>query len=253
MIEREAVGARGAVTLLRIRHGAVNALDIELVEALTDELTAAAGRAGAVVLTGVDRTFSAGVDLRRLAAESTGYFEEFLPALDELFRTAFTLPAPLVAAVNGHAIAGGAILAAAADTVVMGSGPGRISVPELQAGVPLPPVAFETLRHRVGNRGAQTLLHTTRPCDSRAAAALGLVDELVEDDVLARAVDIADSLAALTPLDAYAMTKAQLRGPAVDRIAAARFADVAELWGRRYADGSIGRFAAAATAGSTRS
>lgn len=248
MIEREAVGTRGRVTLLRIRHGAVNALDIELCRALTSEL-ATAGGVGPVVLTGAGRAFSAGVDLRRLASESPDYFREFLPTLDELFRTAFALPAPLVAAVNGHAIAGGAILAAAADTVVMGPGRGKISVPELQAGVPLPPAAFETLRYRVGNRGTQTLLHATQASDSREAAAIGLVDELV-DDVVERAVVIADALAALTPLDAYAMTKAQLRGPAVERIAAAPFADVSELWARRFADGSISRFAAGATSGS---
>lgn len=252
MIERESVGTRGIVTLLRLRHGAVNALDIELCRALTAELTAAA-REGAVVLTGVGRTFSAGVDLRRLVSESTDYFHEFLPALDELFRTAFALPAPLVTAVNGHAIGGGAILAATGDVVVMGTGPGKISVPELQAGTPLPPAAFETMRYRVGNKGTQTLLHETRRYNSQQAADIGLVDELVEGDVVERSVAVADGLAALTPLDAYAMTKAQLRGPAVERIATARFADIAELWGCRFEDGWIARFAAAATSGSASS
>ncbi|WP_246394431.1 enoyl-CoA hydratase-related protein, partial [Pseudonocardia pini] len=57
---------------------------------------------------------------------------------------------PVVAAVNGHAIAGGAVLAAAADRVLMADGRGRFGAPELKVGVAFPQSALEILRHRVG-------------------------------------------------------------------------------------------------------
>ena len=66
--------------------------------------------AKAVVLTGQGTMFSAGVDLKRYSADGADYIRKFLPALHRLYDAAFNLPKPLVAAINGHAIAGGAVL-----------------------------------------------------------------------------------------------------------------------------------------------
>jgi enoyl-CoA hydratase/carnithine racemase len=90
----------GAVTVLELQHGPVNALDLEFCRSLTSELSAATG---VVVLTGQGRVFSAGVDLSRLVMGGVDYVEEFLPALDELFRTAFALPVPLIRPDEGAA------------------------------------------------------------------------------------------------------------------------------------------------------
>jgi enoyl-CoA hydratase/carnithine racemase len=126
---------KDGVAVLEIRHGKANALDTELCRALCGALDdAAADGVAAVVLTGAGPVFSAGVDLKRVTAGREGYVAGFLPELRRAFTRLATFERPVVAAVNGHAIAGGFILLAAADWAVMARGPGRAGVTELLAG-----------------------------------------------------------------------------------------------------------------------
>ena len=74
------------------------------------------------MLTGTGTVFSAGVDLRRLTEGGRDYVQAFLPLLGDAFFKTFTFPKPLIAAVNGHAIAGGCILACACDYRIMSAG-----------------------------------------------------------------------------------------------------------------------------------
>ncbi len=98
MIVRE---DRDGVRILRLAHGKVSAMDIELGEALIAELKAAAGvSVRAVVVTGTGSSFSAGVDLFRLIKDGPAYGERFLPVLDTMLRDALTFPKPLIAAVR---------------------------------------------------------------------------------------------------------------------------------------------------------
>jgi enoyl-CoA hydratase len=160
----------------------------------------------------------------------------------------FELGKPVVAAVNGHAIAGGCVLAACADVTLMSAG--RIGVPELAVGVPFPRVALEVLRHAVGDAVTRTLVLGTQTYPVDEARALGLVDEVLPpDDLLAAAVDRARALAASIPSDTFAATKAQLRRDAVERMTA--YADESEpvttLWIRRVEDGWTRRYLDAVT------
>src|SRR5205823_10888599 len=103
MIETE---RRGDITVVRLAHGKVNAIDLELAEAVTDAVQAAGvSGARAVVLTGSGRAFSAGVDLRRVVDGGAEYGATFLPALIDMFDAVFRTPIAVVAAVNGYAIA----------------------------------------------------------------------------------------------------------------------------------------------------
>ena len=159
------------VAVLAMRHGKVNALDTALCQALCGALDhAAAGGAQAVVLTGTGTVFSAGVDLHRVIAGRDEYLASFLPELRKVFTRLATFELPLVAAVNGHAIAGGYILAAAADWVLMAEGPGRAGVTELLVGVPFPAIALELLRMRVGDAPARPLIVERRHVPGRAGA-----------------------------------------------------------------------------------
>jgi enoyl-CoA hydratase len=240
VIEREDIGD---VAVLRLAHGPVNAMDLELCQAASAQLRSfAADPARAVVLTGTGRAFSAGVDLRRYLAEGEPYVERFLPALAELFSSAFELTKPLVAAVNGHAIAGGCVLAACADVTFMADGNGRIGVPELKVGVPFPRVALEVLRHAVGEVAARRLVVGAETYPPAAAREIGLVDEVVPaGELVARAVAAARAMATDIPPDSFATTKAQLRRDAQERIG--RMTDeaeaVARLWSRRATDGWV--------------
>ena len=99
---------RGGVAMVTMSYGKANALDIEFCEAIVTQLEALRGsQAKAVVLTGQGWMFSAGVDLLRLSEGGAPYVRRFLPALHRLYDTVFFFPKPVVAAVNGHAIAGG--------------------------------------------------------------------------------------------------------------------------------------------------
>jgi enoyl-CoA hydratase len=239
VLERVDDGGDVPVAVLRMAHGPVNAMDIELCRAIAEQFRALADDpARAIVLTGTERAFSAGVDLKRYLAGGESYVEEFLPALADAFRAAFEVPKPVVAAVNGHAIAGGCVLAACADVVLMAAG--RIGVPEIRVGVPFPRIALEVMRTAVGERTARRLVMGARTYDPEQARELGLVDEVVPADALVeRAVAAARVMASEVPPDTFAITKTQLRRAALERTD--RYADeddeVARLWSRRATDG----------------
>src|SRR5919106_6432262 len=150
MIQRD---DRDGIRILRLAHGKVSAMDVELGEAFMREMAdAAAAPVKAVIVTGTGSSFSAGVDLFRVVNDGPEYGRRFLPILDGFLRAALTLPKPLVAAVNGHAIAGGCILAAACDHRIMTEGNGRIGIPELAVGVPFPALPLQIMAARVPDR-----------------------------------------------------------------------------------------------------
>ncbi len=230
----EATTHAGILTL-RLAHGKASALDLELVEALALAFAEAGADDGvrAVVLTGSGSIFSAGVDLFRLVDGGRDYAEQFVPALSRMLLDVFAFPKPLVAAVNGHAIAGGCIMTLAADYRLMASGNGRIGMPELLVGVPFPPSVLEAVRFAVPPQHLQSLIYTGRTVTADDALRLGLVDEVVPPDALAaRAEEIARQLADLPP-QAFALAKRQLRDKPVSR--AKRYNgefgdDARELW-----------------------
>src|SRR5262249_55562933 len=146
------------------------------------------------------------------------YVRRFLPLLSRLVRTLFAFPRPVVAAANGHAIAGGCILVLAADIRLMAEGGGRIGVPELLVGVPFPAAALEVVRFAVPRDKVQSLIYTGRTLLPPEALAAGLLDEGVAPaDLLPRAQEGARQLAALPP-ETYRLTKQALRAEALERI-----------------------------------
>ncbi len=210
---------RDAVAILTLAHGKANLFDVEFSHAVADALDACAkSTAKAAVVTATGSIFSGGVDLRRLLEGGREYAETFLPALGRAFDAAFAFPKPLVAAVNGHAIAGGCILACAADRRVMARGTGRIGVPELLVGVPFPTVALEIMRMTVPPPQLTTLIFTGETLLADRAVEVGLVDAATDPErLLDEAVAAARAMAALPPA-AFAITKNQLREPALARI-----------------------------------
>ena len=206
------------ISILRLQHGKANALDIELCQALTKALEAFRQSASkALVVTGTGKMFSAGVDLVRLSNEGAAYVRAFLPAMNGMFETLFSLLKPVVAAVNGHAVAGGCIIACAADRRVMAEQGGRIGIPELLVGVPFPVVPLEIMRFAAA-RHVSSLAYTGATFFADEALKQGLVDEVVRAEELDdHAIAAAQSLAAI-PAAAFALTKRQLREPVLERM-----------------------------------
>jgi enoyl-CoA hydratase len=200
------VDEREGVAVVRLDDGKVNALDLELLTAITATMSRLAD-APAVVLTGARTVFSAGVDLRRIVEGGPAYVREFLPALSQAFLAVFDHPRPVVAAVNGHALAGGCVLAAACDVRLMSGG--TIGLTELLVGVPFPVTPLEIMRFAVGPAVAGLAL-TGRTMGPEDARRIGLVDTVVEpDDLLPEALRRAGALAR-TSAAAYSLTKEHL-------------------------------------------
>ncbi|MGW5723810.1 enoyl-CoA hydratase/isomerase family protein [Amycolatopsis sp. NPDC003865] len=216
------------VAVLRIDHGKANTLDSESCRELVLRLEEVSA-ARAVVLTGTGRIFSAGVDLKRIRDGGAAYVSEFLPLLSDALLAVFGCPRPVVAALNGPAIAGGAVLAAACDHRVLGAG--TIGVTELLVGVPFPLAALEILRCAYGTAPLPSLTYSGSTYGGEEALARGLVDELAEN-ALERALTVATRLGGL-PAEPFAHTKAQIRQPFHERIAEYRHSDdpeVERLW-----------------------
>ena len=241
MIHRE---RRGDTSLLRLEHGKANALDVELCTTLHDAIDEAAADPStrALVLSGTGTIFSAGVDLFRLLDGGSAYIDAFVPTMIRTFLRLFTLPQPAVAAINGHAIAGGCVLAAACDYRIMADGTGRIGVPELQVGVPFPLEAIEILRFATSTAHLQELVYRGKTYAPDAAYDLGLIDEVTDaDGLLDNAFEVAARLSS-EPAARFRITKRQLRHPTLDRIerhAADTAAEVISEWKDPETQGAI--------------
>jgi enoyl-CoA hydratase len=208
------------IAVLTLAHGNANALDIELCEALTARFQELRNSdAKVVVVTGQGKIFSAGVDLIRLSEGGAAYVRKFLPALHKLYATVFYHPKPVVAAINGHAIAGGCVLACCADRRIMTREGGRIGVTEMLVGVPFPALAFEIVRFAVPPRYLSEFTLSGATYETDAALQRGWIDEVAEPgELIEDAIAVAQELALLSP-PAFAQTKMQIRQAVTERMA----------------------------------
>jgi enoyl-CoA hydratase len=208
----------GGVRILKLAHGKVSAMDIELGEALIAALKDAEDPVvKAVIFTGSGSSFSAGVDLFRIVKDGPDYGRRFLPVLDAFLQATLTFPKPTIAAINGHAIAGGCILAAACDHRIMTEGTGRIGVPELAVGVPFPALPLQIMAARVADGPLRDLVFTGRTVLIDEAKTMGLIDDKCPAGMLMdRAMEVAERMAAIPPA-AFALTKEAFYTPVLER------------------------------------
>jgi enoyl-CoA hydratase len=207
------------VCVVTMSYGKVNALDIEFCETFIAKLDQLAAKpaANCLVLTGSGRVFSAGVDLKRLVREDTLYAVNFYHAIRRLFRAIFTFPKPVIAAISGHALAGGCVMASACDYRILARG-ARIGMPELRVGLALPPEGLEIFRFAAASQYLQRIVTSGVSFSDELALQSGLADELCEPSQLhARALEIAEQYALISP-SVFAITKQQIRQPVLDRI-----------------------------------
>ncbi len=218
------VERRGPVAVILLNRPKVNALSPELVQTLLrtlEEVSASSGIGAVVLGSRLERAFSAGFDLRALDALGGDAFERFFGTFALLYRRIAGGPVPVVAAVGGHALAGGAILALACERRVFGRGEWGFGLTEVDLGLPLPPGVVELLREAVGAATAYEAAALGRVFQPSEAAARGLAHRLVAPaDLLEEAVSEAVALAE-KPREALGAIRKALRGPLVERVEAA--------------------------------
>ena len=208
----------GALTVLRADRPPANAIDPVLLNEVREALEAvAADPPGALVVQGRPGFFSAGADLKVVPTLDAEGQREMVRGLNAVFLSAYSLPCPVVAAITGHAIAGGFIFALCADQRIA-SREGSYGITEVKVGLPYPVAAMEIVDTELGTATARSLALSSRLVDASWCERHGVFDEVVEPDaVVPRAMELARELAA-QPARAYRMTKEHLRAETIARI-----------------------------------
>ncbi|MDQ5858435.1 MAG: enoyl-CoA hydratase/isomerase family protein [Acidobacteriota bacterium] len=206
----------GGIVVLTLDRPRANAFDPVLVTDLFRAVRAAS-EASALVIASSQTLFSAGWDLPIVRALRREEMQPFVGGFCGLVRELFTFPAPVVAALPGHAIAGGLIVAATADERIAAEGKGELGLSEVALGVPIPRACYEVFRHVLGDRGAEHLAAAGDNVSVARAYEIGLIDRIVPaEEVLSTAVERARQLAGRSRA-AYAEIKRVAREDALYR------------------------------------
>ena len=183
-----------------------NSLSTVLMQRTLEEVRAAKDEP--IFLTGDGDAFSAGLNLKEVSSLDVAGMTKFLGTLEELVKALYEHPAPVVAWVNGHAIAGGCVLALCADIRVMTAREGvRIGLNEVALGLRFPPLTFAMVRARLTAPALERVLLEAGLYGAEDARALGLVDVVGEEPVARMML----AKLASHPRDIYAATKLLLR------------------------------------------
>jgi enoyl-CoA hydratase/carnithine racemase len=204
---------REEIATVTLRRGKVNALNPAVIEELRDTLTTLEAEASVrgVILTGAGKFFSFGFDVPELLSFSKERFTAYLGSFTDLYDYLFLYPKPLVAALNGHAVAGGCMLALACDHRVMVSGNAKIGLNEIDFGSSVFAGSTEMLRFWVGDARATEVLYSGAMYGAEEAKNLGLVQEVAaEAELIGMAGKAAIALASRHP-PAFSSIKRLLR------------------------------------------
>lgn len=163
----------------RMQFGRANAMNHEMLDGLASAL--ADGKPKPTVLTGDGNIFCAGLDLVTLDGLDEDEFEDFLTRFSRTMVQVLTTPYPLVAAINGHAVAGGCVLALACDYRVGAEGDYKIGMNELSHGLPLPAVASEIPRGALTPQTYRTVVMSGVLMSPETAQQVGILDMMSED------------------------------------------------------------------------
>ena len=196
------------VYTLTIAGPGKNALSSTVMQDVIRQTREAGGRP--VLVVGEGDAFSAGLNLKEVASLDVAGMERFLGLLDDMIDALFGYDGPMVACVNGHAIAGGCVIALCADLRVAADDPPiRIGLNEVALGLEFPPKIMKLARYRLSRHQVERALLEAGLYDPKTAVALGFVDEVAADP-LPRARALLDAIAA-HPRPVYAATKRTLR------------------------------------------
>jgi enoyl-CoA hydratase len=216
------------VAVVRFDDGKVNVLSHAAIEALDAALDQAEREARAVCLVGRDGAFSAGFDLSVMGSGIEAALD-LVTAGGRMFMKLYLHPLPVVAAVTGHALAGGALLSASCDVRIGADVPARIGLNESAIGMSLPVFAVELARDRLNPAVLVRATQGAEIFDPAGAVAAGWLDRVVPAErCVEEAIAEARRWGGYSP-EAYSRTKKLLRQPVADRVRAAEAAALAEF------------------------
>lgn len=229
------VSTDGTLAEITLERGKVNALN----EAVVDELAQCFLRLAddpsvrSIVFTASGKFFSFGFDIPGFLDHSKEAFLAYLRKFAMLYRNLFAYPKPIVAALNGHAVAGGCMLALACDARLMAAGKTKIALNEIGFGSSLFAGSVEMLRYCVGNRNAERIACSGTMFAPEEALSLGLVDRVVDQaELLLAARALARDYGTKDPA-AFRSVKTLLRAPVLDEMARredASLREFVEIW-----------------------
>jgi len=204
------VETRDQVAIVRLDRPVTNAINLQLVGELAETLEGVKQDSDVhslVLGSSNDKFFSIGFDIPQLFDLTREDFRSFYEAFNRMCLDLYTLPKPTVAAITGHAIAGGCILALCCDYRFIAQGRKLVGLNEIKLGVPVPYVADCVLRHLVGVRNGRDIMDSGEFYGPEELVRMGVVDQAWPlEQVLPQAVEKAGLLGAL-PQEAFAMIK----------------------------------------------
>jgi Delta3-Delta2-enoyl-CoA isomerase len=214
------VSVDGDIATVVLTRGKVNAL----IEAVIDELSdcfhelSSDERVKAVILTGTGKFFSFGFDIPHFMDHSKKEFTRYLTKFTDFYTELFLFPKPVVAALNGHTIAGGCMIATACDYRIMVTGKAKISLNEITFGSSVFAGSVEMLKVCAGPRNAEKILLSGGMYSAEQALNLGLIDYVSsEQNLLEDAKRIAEDSGTFSGR-AYESIKHLLRGPIAEEM-----------------------------------
>jgi enoyl-CoA hydratase/carnithine racemase len=208
-----------AVTILRMddEENRFNPGNLDSLEAALNEVDASEGPA-AIVITGTGKFFSNGLDLEWMGQAAEGEPQANVERVQSMLARILESPVAVVAAMNGHAFAAGAMLALACDERVMREDRGYFCLPEVDINIPFTPGMSALIRAKLPTRTARESMLTGRRYGGPESVEAGIVDEVAaEDAVVSRAVERAAALAGKNR-GVVAAIKAEMYAPALEAL-----------------------------------
>ena len=198
------------VAVLRLNSGITNALNTEFLKQISKTLQKLKHdpSVSSIVFAGAnEKFFSIGFDVPQLYELSRDEFKFFYQTFNRLCLDLYALPKPTIAAIAGHAIAGGCILAICCDYRFIAEGRKLMGLNEIRLGVPVPYLADCILRQVVGTRNAREISDTGELYQPEELLQMGMVDRVLPlEQVLPESIEKAGLLGAL-PRKAFGMNK----------------------------------------------
>lgn len=208
------------IVIVTLTRGKVNALNVHVIEEMTDCFNTIADdpEVKAVIITGKGKFFSFGFDIPEFLHYPKEDFVRYLNKFTDFYTALFLYPKPVIAALNGHTIAGGCMIAISCDYRIMTSGKAKIALNEINFGSSLFAGSVEMMKLLLGQRKAEEAIYSGAMYSASEAYQLGLIDRVsTTEQIGSEAKNVARMYASKDGV-AFKSIKNLLRKPAAEEM-----------------------------------